>query len=67
MVSLQKAVALNPRHFLALGELGAMLEEYGDKPGALKLLRRAVALDPQMAGAARHEKALEKEVEGQGI
>ena len=44
-----------------------MLEEYGDKPGALKLFRRVMALDPQMPGIARHEKALEKEVEGQGI
>ena len=67
MVSLQKAVELNPRHFAALSELGGMLEEYGDKPGALKLFRRAIALDPQMPGAVRHEKALAKEVEGQGI
>jgi tetratricopeptide (TPR) repeat protein len=67
MLSLQKAVELNPRHFEALSELANMLEDYGDKPGALKLYRRVIALDPQMNGAVRHEKALEKEVEGQGI
>jgi hypothetical protein len=44
-----------------------MLEDYGDKPGALKLYRRTLALDPQMKVAAEREKALEKSVEGQGI
>jgi predicted TPR repeat methyltransferase len=67
MISLQKAVELNPRHFAAMAELAGMMEEYGDKAGALKLYRRVLALDPQMEGAARHEKALEKDVEGQGI
>lgn len=67
MISLQKAVELNPRHFAALAELAGMLEDYGDKPGALKLYRRVLALDPRMEGVARHEKALEKAVEGQGI
>ena len=67
MISLQKAVQLNSRHFAAMSELAGMLESYGDKPGALKLYRRVLALDPQMEGVARHEKALAKDVEGQGI
>jgi tetratricopeptide (TPR) repeat protein len=67
MISLQRAVQLNPRHFAAMVELADMLEDYGDKAQALKLYRRALALDPQMEGAARHEKSLEKDVEGQGI
>jgi Flp pilus assembly protein TadD len=67
MVSLQKAVTLNPRQFEAITDLADMLEEYGDKPGALKLYRQALALDPQLSEAARHEKALAKELEGQGI
>jgi Tfp pilus assembly protein PilF len=67
MVSLQKAVAANPRQFEAMADLADMLEQYGDKPGALKLYRRALALDPYLTAAERHEKALEKEVEGQGI
>jgi hypothetical protein len=33
----------------------------------MKLYRQALALDPQLAAAARAEKALTKEVEGQGI
>ena len=67
MVSLQKAVSLNPREFEALADLADMLEQYGDKPGALKLYRQALALDPQLAAASRREKALAKEIEGQGI
>ena len=67
MVSLQKAVTLNPRQFEAMADLADMLEQYGDKAGALKLYRQALALDPQLAAAARREKALSKEVEGQGI
>jgi len=67
MLSLQKAVQLNPRHFQALEELGEMLEDYGDKPGALKMYRRAGALDPQMEGLQRHIDGLSRDVEGQGI
>jgi tetratricopeptide (TPR) repeat protein len=67
MISLQRAVLINPRHFAAMAELAEMLEDYGDKPGALKLYRRVLALDPQMKNAAEREKALTKEVEGQGI
>lgn len=67
MISLQRAVTLNPREFAAMTELAEMLEDYGDKPGALKLYRRVLALDPQMKIAAERAKALAKEVEGQGI
>jgi len=67
MLSLQKVVSLNPRNFAAMAELAVMLEDYGDKKGALALYRKALALDPQLEGAARSARALEKEVEGQGI
>jgi Tfp pilus assembly protein PilF len=67
MISLQRAVTLNPREFRAITELAEMLEDYGDKKGALKLYRRALALDPQLKVAAERTAALTKEVEGQGI
>jgi Tfp pilus assembly protein PilF len=67
MISLQRAVVLNPRHFAAMTELAEMLEDYGDKKGALKLYRRALVLDPQLKVAGERAKALGKEVEGQGI
>ena len=44
-----------------------MLEDYGDKPGALKMYRAAQALDPQMEGLQRHIDSLSRAVEGQGI
>ncbi|HEU0162546.1 MAG TPA: hypothetical protein VFQ69_09105 [Rhizomicrobium sp.] len=67
LISLQRAVTVNPRHFVALGELGAMLEDYGDKAGALKLYRRALALDPQMELAGRKVRELTQTVEGRDI
>lgn len=67
MISLQKTVTLNPRQFEAMSQLGDLLEEYGNKAGALKMYRRALALDPQLEGAAKHVTALERDVEGQGI
>jgi Tfp pilus assembly protein PilF len=67
MISLQRAVVLNPREFAAMTELAEMLEDYGDKPDALKLYRRVLKLDPRMHVAVEREKALAKEVEGQGI
>ena len=67
MVSLQKTVTLNPRQFGAMNELAGMLEEYGNKAGALALYKRALALDPQLEAATKRVRALEKDVEGQGI
>ena len=67
MISLQRTVILNPKEFAAMTELAEMLEDYGDKPGALKLYRRVLVLDPQMKIAGERAKALSKDVEGQGI
>ena len=67
MASLEKAVLLNPRQFAAMAELGGMLEEFGQKAEALKLYRRALALDPHYEGLQRHIDGLTRDVEGQGI
>jgi tetratricopeptide (TPR) repeat protein len=67
MVSLGRVILLNPRQFAALFELGNMLEDYGNKAGALKLYRRALELDPQMDGAKKHIDALTRDVSGQDI
>jgi tetratricopeptide (TPR) repeat protein len=64
---LQKAVLLNPRQFAALSELADMLEDYGDKAGALKLYRRALDLDPQLEGAEHKVRELTQSVEGRDI
>ena len=67
MVSLEHVILLNPRQFAALYELGNLLEEYGNKAGALKIYRKALELDPQLEGAQKHVDALTRDVEGQGI
>jgi tetratricopeptide (TPR) repeat protein len=67
MVSLGHVILLNPRQFAALYELGNMLEDYGNKAGALKLYRRALDIDPQLDGAKKHVDAIVRDVEGQGI
>jgi tetratricopeptide (TPR) repeat protein len=67
LVSLQKTVLLNPRHFEALVELAGMLEEYGDKAAALKLYRRALEIDPQLEVAERKVRELTTHVEGRDI
>jgi Flp pilus assembly protein TadD len=67
IVSLQKTVTLNPREFEAQSELGKMLEDYGDKKAALAAYRKALALDPHMAGVDKHTEELARDVEGQKI
>jgi len=67
LVSLQKVVLLNPRQFHALVELADMLEDYGDKAGALKLYRQALELDPQLDVAKSKVRELTQRVEGRDI
>ena len=67
IASLQKTVALNPREFQALSELGKLLEDYGDKKAALAAYRKALALDPHMAGIEKLTQELARDVEGQKI
>ncbi|MGH6878143.1 MAG: tetratricopeptide repeat protein [Rhizomicrobium sp.] len=67
IISLQKAVTLNPRQFAAMTELGAILDEYGDKRDALKILRRVETLDPHFADVDREVRQLTRDVEGDRI
>jgi Flp pilus assembly protein TadD len=67
LVSLQKVVQLNPRHFAALDELAIMLQDYGDRAGALKLFRRALELDPHLPNATQRLRELTTTVEGRDI
>ncbi|HEY3636659.1 MAG TPA: hypothetical protein VGK90_00810 [Rhizomicrobium sp.] len=67
IVSLQKAVTLNPRQFAAMTELGSILVDYGDKRDALKILRKAQTLDRNFPGIDREVQQLSREVEGEKI
>ena len=67
IISLQKAVTLNPQQFAALAELGAILSEYGDKRDALTIFRKAMALDRHFSGLDREVQKLSRDVEGERI
>jgi tetratricopeptide (TPR) repeat protein len=65
--SLRRTLALQPKNFVALAELGSILEEYNDKPHALDAYRQAKTIDPYIDGIGDRIKELTKTVEGQGI
>jgi hypothetical protein len=67
LTSLRRALALQPKNFVALAELGEILEEYNDKPHALESYRQAKAIDPFIDGVEDRIRNLTKSVEGQGI
>lgn len=64
---LEHVLQLEPRHFSAMGGLAVILNELGDKRGALDVYRRALKLNPYLDGAAQAEKSLSIDVEGRGI
>ncbi|MGV8997172.1 MAG: tetratricopeptide repeat protein [Parvibaculaceae bacterium] len=67
LADLEQVLRLEPRQYVAMGGLAVMLEELGDKKGALDVFRRALAINPWLEGAAKTEKSLSVDVEGRGI
>jgi len=64
---IERVLELEPRHFGALSGMGLVLQQLDDKKGALNAFRRALRVHPHLPSAQQAVKALEKEVEGQGI
>lgn len=62
-----RVLALEPRHFGAYSGLGIILDRLGDKSGALEAYRRAVAIHPNLPGAAEGIRKLKREVEGERL
>jgi len=64
---IEQVLRLQPRHFEALAGLGVILEELGDKKGALDAYRKAVEIDPWLLNGMERIRPLELDVEGRGI
>lgn len=65
--NLAQVLALEPRHFAALGGLGIILRDLGEKPAALSVMRRAREIHPYYGALERMIERLSLEVEGRGI
>lgn len=64
---IEHVLKLEPRHFGAMGGLAIILQDLGDKKGALDVYRRALRINPWLEGAGEAEKSLSLDVEGRGI
>lgn len=64
---LRRTLALEPKHFKALQGLAKILDEQGQKKGALKAMEELYKVNPTTPGAKTAIENLKKEVEGQGI
>lgn len=64
---LEQTLRLEPRHFEALAGLGVILEDLGDRKGALDAYRRALTLNPWLRSGKARIAPLQLEVEGRGI
>lgn len=67
LADLERALTLNPHHFGALAGLGAILSETGDKTGALRAYKAALAIHPHLEQVSRAAERLETELAGQAI
>lgn len=64
---LAHALRLEPRHFVALTQLGAMLEEIGDEERALKAYRQSLEIHPHQQEAIDAVQRLEDQRQGTDI
>jgi len=67
VIALRHTLALQPKHFGALAELGSILEDFGEEERALTAYRSALEINPHIDGLTDHVRELERAVEGQGI
>ena len=64
---LRHALAIDPKHYKAIRDLGVVLQQTGDRKGALEAFRRALEVDPFLDQARQAAEQLSRELEGQDI
>ena len=64
---LRRALAIDPKNYKALRDLGAVLQQTGDKKGALEAYRKALEVNPFFEQARRAADDLAHDVEGRDI
>ncbi|MEZ5876874.1 MAG: tetratricopeptide repeat protein [Tepidamorphaceae bacterium] len=67
MRDIQMVLSLEPRHFGALSGLGLILQEVGQKAGALAAFRQALSVHPFLGNLQENVEELAHEVEGDAI
>ena len=64
---IQRTLALEQRHFGALSGLGIILEQIGDKKGAMQAYRRGLEIHPNLPGAIEGVERLAPDVDGREL
>jgi tetratricopeptide (TPR) repeat protein len=64
---LRRAVAIDPKHYKALRDLGAVLQQMGSKKEALEAYRKALDVNPFLEQARKAAEDLAHDIEGQDI
>jgi tetratricopeptide (TPR) repeat protein len=64
---LRRTLNIDPKHYLAINDLGLVLEHLGAKKEALEAYRKALEVNPYLEETKRAVEALKREVEGQDI
>jgi tetratricopeptide (TPR) repeat protein len=67
ITDIERTLALEPRHFGALTGLGFILRDVGEKDRAIEILRRALAIHPQMKNVRDILTEMETEAAGRPI
>ncbi len=67
MEDISHVLVLEPRHFGALSGMGFILERHGEHAAALKVLRKALAVDPQDTEIRKAVDKLAPTVDGEAL
>ncbi len=67
VADIERTLALEPRHFGALSGLGIILEQLGEKTGAMRAYRRGLEVHPNLPGANDGVERLSPDVDGREL